>query len=117
MQGIPFNQQNLTIEGSNASGTSTVFKIDGGGFLSCLITLADTNSADGEFYFELSDTETGTYERFTVPVVSKVAGTALATEPLQLDKPGTRWARVAWVRTSGGHADEDITLAISNWAA
>jgi len=111
MQGIPFNQLNETMT-TAASGDSTAVKINPSGMLSCLITCPDTTSADGEFYWAIGDTETGTFETLSVPVVSKVAGAALATEPLQLDKPGTRWALVRYVRTSGGAAAE-ATLAVT----
>jgi hypothetical protein len=103
---------------SAATDISGPFPIRGDGHICALISCVDTNSADGEFYVCIADVQTdfasGAYKQLPIPVVSKVAGTALVREPLQCDKPGARWACIRYVRSSGGAGDE-ILLAITVW--
>jgi len=99
---------------SNADDESDPFPIRGDGLLRAEITLPDTTSADGEFYFETASASDGTFYQEPTPVLSKVAGTGLSHVPLVFDKPGSKWARLAYVRTSGGAASE-ITASITAW--
>jgi len=110
---VPINHYDLTMH-SNASNNSSPFPVRGDGMVSVLITLPDTNSADGDFYLQICDTPNGTYSSVEGAVVPKNVGVALASEPLQVLCPGTQWARVRFVHSAGGIASE-VSLSVSIW--
>ena len=113
MQGIPYNQLNETMT-SASTGNGTAFKLAGSGCTSVLVSCVDSTSAAGVFYFQVGDTESGNYDTLAAPTITKSAGTALTAKQMVVDKPGARWGRVRYVRSSGGAAAE-ITIAVSVW--
>lgn len=110
---VPLTEISQTMS-SLATGNSSPFRVRGDGVLSILVTLPDANSADGEFYIQVAESAGGTFSTLSTPVLSKVAGVALSAEQILVDKPGAQWARVRYVRSSGGAAGE-ITLTGSAW--
>lgn len=100
---------------SNADDQSDAFQIRGDGVVRAEITLPDTTSADGEFYYQTGSSGAGPWYTEPVPVLPKVAGIALTAVPLTFVNPGSTWCRLIYIRTSGGAASEISVASIVIW--
>jgi len=114
---FPISSVILQVGPTSADAASDSFEIPGNGIVTAAITLADTNSADGDFFFDYADDHAGTFDSSaTTPTVTKTAGTALSGGRMTKAQPGASVARIRYERDSGGDAAEDATIVVTCWA-